>query len=208
MKHLYIIRHGETHFNKSKRLQGRGINASLNETGIQQAQAVAKALSSKPIQKVVTSSLIRTHESAAPLLENKSVEVESWPELDEMSFGDFEGESFYDVIDDLKILQTEWSAGNTKLPIPGGESPEDVYERSATKLIEIAEKSSESHIAVFVHGRLIRILLSGILGLGLENMQQIEHENGAINHLTWKEGVFSSVHLNITDHLKHINNPV
>ncbi len=33
MKHFYIIRHGETEFNKSKLLQGRGINAPLNETG-------------------------------------------------------------------------------------------------------------------------------------------------------------------------------
>ena len=208
MKHFYIIRHGETEFNKSKLLQGRGINASLNEMGRQQAQAVANALDNYPIQKIVTSSLIRTHESAAPLIEGRALQYESWAELDEMSFGDFEGKPFYEVIDQLKNLQREWSLGNTEVPVPGGESPKEVYQRAASKLIEIAENSTESHIAVYIHGRLIRILLSGILGMGLKNMQEIEHENGAINHIMWQEGVFSSVQLNMTDHLTHIKNPV
>ncbi len=208
MKHFYIIRHGETEFNKSKRLQGRGINASLNDTGRLQAQAVARALQSYPIQKIVTSSLSRTQESAAPLIESKSLVYESWPELDEMNFGDFEGKPFYDVLDQLKELQKVWSSGNTEFAVPGGESPQEVYERAASKLHEIAENSSETHIAVYIHGRLIRILLSGILGLGLTNMQQIEHENGSINHLTWQEGVFSSVSLNMTEHLNHLKKPV
>jgi len=208
MKHFYIIRHGETEYNKSKRLQGRGINASLNEVGRMQARAVADALSGYPIQKVVTSSLARAVESAAPYLENNAVSIESWADLDEMSFGDFEGKPFYDVIDQLKNLQIEWGSGNTGYPVLGGESPEDVYKRASTKLIEIAEKSSENHIAVYVHGRLIRILLSGILGLGLQNMQQIEHENGAINHITWENGTFKPIRLNITDHLHHLKNAV
>lgn len=208
MKHLYIIRHGETEFNKTKRLQGRGINASLNAKGRLQADAVAAELQSYPIQKIVTSSLVRTHESAQPLAESKNINIESWAELDEMSFGDFEGEPFYEVLDHLKYLQNEWSYGDTTIPVPGGESPEEVYQRAAKKLIEIVENSTESHIAVFIHGRLIRILLSGLLGLGLQNMQEIEHENGSINHLTWQNGVFSSVELNITDHLHHIKNLV
>ena len=204
MKHFYIIRHGETEFNKSKLLQGRGINAPLNETGWLQAKAVANALESYPIEKIVTSSLVRTYESAAPLIETKSIQFESWSELDEMSFGDYEGKPFYDVIEQLKELQREWSSGNTKFAVPGGESPEEVYERAATKLIEIAESSAETHIAVFIHGRLIRILLSGILGYGLKNMQNIEHENGAINHITWEKGVFHPNRLNMTEHLEYL----
>jgi broad specificity phosphatase PhoE len=136
------------------------------------------------------------------------MQFESWSELDEMSFGDYEGKPFFDVIDQLKELQKVWSLGNTEVAVPGGESPEEVYKRAANKMIEIAETSTESHIAVYIHGRLIRILLSGILGIGLKNMQQIEHENGAINHIMWQEGVFSSVQLNMTNHLTHLKNPV
>jgi len=208
MKHFFIIRHGETELNKLRLLQGRGINASVNKVGRSQAHAIGKALSIYPIQKIVTSSLIRTQESAAPLAEIKSINIESWKELDEMSFGDLEGRSFNNVLDQLKFLQNEWSFGNTKIPVPGGESPEDVYERAGKKIREIAENSSETHIAVFIHGRLIRILLSEILGLGLKNMQQIQHENGAINHLIWENGVFKTVQLNIVNHLHHLKKTV
>ncbi len=208
MKHFYIIRHGETEYNKKSLLQGRGINASLNETGRLQAIAVANALSQYPVQKVVTSSLVRTLESASPLIDKNDIKVESWSELDEMSFGDLEGKQFYSVMDQLKFLQKEWASGNLNEPVPGGESPIDVYQRASSKLFEIAEHSSEDYIAVYIHGRLIRILLSGILGLGLENMQQIQHENGSINHITWINGAFKSERLNMTDHLAHLKNPV
>ena len=204
MKHFYIIRHGETEFNKSKLLQGRGINAPLNETGWLQAKAVANALESYPIEKIVTSSLIRTKQTAAPFAQRTQTEIESWSEFDEMSFGNFEGKPFFDVIEHLKELQEVWSNGQIDVEVPGGESPEEVYERAATKLIEIAESSAETHIAVFIHGRLIRILLSGILGYGLKNMQNIEHENGAINHITWEKGVFHPNRLNMTEHLEHL----
>lgn len=192
MKHFYIIRHGETEFNKSKLLQGRGINAPLNGIGWLQAKAVANALESYPIEKIVTSSLIRTKQTAAPFAQRTHTEIESWSEFDEMSFGNFEGKPFFDVIEHLKELQEVWSNGQIDVEVPGGESPEEVYERAATKLIEIAESSAETHIAVFIHGRLIRILLTGILGYGLKNIQNIEHENGAINHITLGEGCISS----------------
>lgn len=204
MKYFYIIRHGETEFNKSKKLQGRGIDASLNEKGKEQAKAIAEALINKPITKIITSSLKRTKESAAPLIDAIQPEVEGYSDLDEMSFGDFEGSSFYEVQEYLKYLQKEWSLGNTDIVVPGGESPNEVYERAANRLIKIAENSPDNHIAVFIHGRLIRILLAGILGLGLQHMQDIKHENGAINILKWESGVFSSVSLNETSHLKHL----
>ena len=204
MKHFFIIRHGETEYNKLRLLQGRGIDVSLNKKGRLQALAVSKVLESYPITRIVTSSLIRTKQTAAPFAQRTQTEIESWSEFDEMSFGNFEGKPFFDVIKHLKELQEVWSNGQIDVEVPGGESPEEVYERAATKLIEIAESSAETHIAVFIHGRLIRILLSGILGYGLKNMQNIEHENGAINHITWEEGVFHPNRLNMTEHLEHL----
>lgn len=205
MKHIYIIRHGETDNNKVHRFQGRGINASINETGRQQAEAIAHALKDVPIQKVVTSSLIRTLETAEPLIEQSQAVVESYPDLDEMSFGKYEGSYIHEIMDTIKELQKRWSAGETDYAIEGGgESPQEVYDRAATKLVEVVKNSDENYIAFMLHGRLIRILLSGLLGLGLENMQDIKHTNGAINHLVWNGKEFEIVELNKTDHLKNV----
>ncbi len=205
MKHIYIIRHGETDNNRVHRFQGRGINASINETGRQQAEAIALALKDVPIQKVVTSSLIRTMETAAPLIEQSKALVESFPELDEMSFGKYEGSYIDEIMDAIKELQKKWSSGETDYCIEGGgESPQQVYDRAATKLLEVIENSEEKYIAFMLHGRLIRILLSGLLGLGLSNMQQIKHTNGSINHLVWNGKELEVVELNKIDHLKGV----
>lgn len=204
MTHVFIIRHGETEYNRSRIFQGRSINASLNETGRSQAEAVCEVLSQYPITKIVTSTLIRTLETAEPLIELRQPLVESYTELDEMDFGDLEGQSIDDHWDEIKNLQQVWEDGKTDHPVPGGESPDEVYERAATKLIEVLKNSQDEYIAFYLHGRLIRILLSGLLGIGLPKMQNIQHKNGSVNHLTWDGVQLSSLMLNMTTHLESI----
>ncbi len=201
MKAVYLIRHGETDYNKLKRMQGRGINASINEKGKEQAVAVAEWLRDKPVNNVITSSLKRAIESAAPICECKEVTHESYTELDEMNFGELEGKPFMEVKSDLLHLHENWSNGNLKAAPANGEYPIEVFERANAKVIEILYSNGSNHIVFMLHGRLIRILLSEWLGLGLQNMHQIEHQNGAINHLIWRDGIFEAVRLNITSHL-------
>lgn len=201
MKHIYIVRHGETDFNKESRMQGRGINSSLNETGEKQAKAVANFLKDKPISQIITSSMHRAIESAIPFSMQSKIQIESFPELEEMNFGDLEGKKIFEVKDELQYLHKFWSEGNLAVPSPGGENPTEVFSRANNRTKQILVSSTHSGILFVIHGRLIRILLSEWLGLGLKNMHQIEHQNGAINYLTWEYGVFSPVELNITHHL-------
>lgn len=205
MKHLYVIRHGETKFNKTHRMQGRGINASLNEKGREQAKAIANFFSNKPISKIVTSSLNRSAESVNPLCELFKIEPEKFADLDEMDFGSLEGKPFEEVKGDLKYLQEQWSSGNLEVAPEGGENPLEVFERANSKVKEVLVASEDNHIVFMLHGRLIRILLSKWLGMGLQNMHKIEHQNGIINHLKWDGENFEAVELNITEHLLSLN---
>ena len=202
MKELFIIRHGETDFNRKHLMQGRGVNASLNQRGREQAQFVQNYLSDKSVSLVITSSLNRTVESAQPLIDHLKVQSLSYRELDEMDFGDLEGKDFHSVKQDLIQLQESWISGKTQVPAPGGEDPESVFDRANKKVLEILEESEEGCIAFYLHGRLIRILLSVWLGHGLSNMHEIEHSNGAINHLVWEKGAFKAVTLNIRHHME------
>jgi broad specificity phosphatase PhoE len=202
MKQLYIIRHGETKFNKSHLMQGRGINASLNDTGRKQADAISVYLKDKPVSKIITSSLKRAKESAEPLCRLFNLKPEAYTELDEMDFGYLEGKSFNEVKSDLIHLHESWSSGKLETAPKNGETPIQVFKRANSKAEEILKLSDDECIVFILHGRLIRILLSEWLGLGLKNMHQIEHQNGAINYITWQENEYKAVELNMISHLK------
>jgi len=201
MKNIYVIRHGQTEFNKLRLMQGRGINASLNDTGREQANRIAEFLKPSSITKVITSSLNRSKESAEPVCSYFSIKAEDYSDLDEMNFGVLEGKEIEAVKEDLKFLHDNWCNGNLKIAPENGEHPTEVFERANRKIIEILRDSEDQHIVFILHGRLIRILLSKWLGLGLHNMHKIEHQNGAINHLMWDNGVFEPIELNIINHL-------
>lgn len=200
MKNIYLIRHGETDNNKFKIIQGRGLDASLNERGRAQARAICRHLRETPVDRIVCSSLIRTRETARPLEEALKLESVGYDALDEIDFGILEGQKFTDIQDQIQVVQQEWSSGNTAYAPENGESPEEAFRRANTKIMELLEEDHRQ-VAVFVHGRLIRILLSVWLDIGLRNMHQIEHTNGAINHLQYSKGKFRPVELNLTAHL-------
>ncbi|MEM8893303.1 MAG: histidine phosphatase family protein, partial [Bacteroidota bacterium] len=58
-KRLYIVRHGETEYNRKRMVQGSGIDAPINEKGQRQAQAFYNAYKEYPFQKAYISKLQR-----------------------------------------------------------------------------------------------------------------------------------------------------
>jgi len=202
---LIFIRHGETDNNKNGRIQGRSVDSPLNELGVNQAKQVALALNTLPIEVIYTSSLRRTHETAKPLIESRSYILESSSGLDEMDFGDYEGLHFEAIKSELSLLQELWQKGQTNQAIAGGESPQAVFERSSSVVKEAISNYKGMHIAFFIHGRLSRILLSGLLGLGLHRMHEIEHCNGSINVIDAENDTFRACVLHYTDHLSLLN---
>ena len=93
---IYMIRHGETQWNKEKRLQGR-VDIPLNEYGIQLAGITAHALQSIPFSRIYTSPLSRARETARILAGNRPVELIEDNRLLEMGFGEGEGAGIADI---------------------------------------------------------------------------------------------------------------
>ena len=198
---LFIVRHGETEYNKKGMMQGRGIDAPLNETGHRQSNLISNILEPEKPEMIISSGMIRAIETARPLSEKLSQPIHSFSELDEMDFGDLEGQKSSNIQKELEDLHNAWAKGDVHIPIPGGESPEEVYERANGRLRAILDDEENETKVFFLHGRLIRVLLSEWLGYGLKNMHKIEHQNGAINHILKNHVSFDVVYLNKTDHL-------
>lgn len=186
-------------------MQGRGIDEPLNSTGRLQAKAIAGYLENYGLDLAVSSSLVRSKETARLIAEQFGVEVQSYTELDEISFGIYEGRYQDEVGEELKKLHEQWKNGDTDIAPENGESPEEALARVRSRMESIIDDHSGKKILFVLHGRLIRILLSYWLGFGLERMHEIKHCNGSLNHLRWNSKAVEIVCLNKTDHLSNLS---
>lgn len=200
LKKIYLVRHGQTKFNELGVVQGRGIDASLNETGIRQAEMFYQAYKNIAFEKIYTSSLKRSRESVLKFIKD-GIPHEAHAGFDEISWGDHEGvDASEDRNEYFKHIINQWSQGNTFLKIQGGESPEDVAERQ-TLVMEKITGSSEEVILVCMHGRAIRILLCKLLNYPLSEMDNFAHANLGLYILEYTGEKFNIQLENSTGHL-------
>lgn len=87
---LYIIRHGETDWNKQKRLQGQS-DTMLNEYGIELAEITAKALKDVQFDYIFSSPLKRAYKTAEIIRGERNVPIVTDDRLKEIGFGINEG---------------------------------------------------------------------------------------------------------------------
>ena len=198
-KKIYIVRHGQTDFNKQGIVQGRGVNASLNERGRQQAEAFYQAYKGEGFTKVFTSSLVRTSESVAGFLK-EGLPSQAFPGLDEISWGSSDGSVIAELPQYWEICG-KWAEGEVGLKAMDGESPLDVVERQRP-VIEEMKKANCEKLLVCMHGRAIRIILCELLGKDLHLMDDFGHHNLGLYVLSFDGDTFSLDVHNSIDHLK------
>jgi len=177
-KRIYFVRHGETDCNSKNLIQGRGINAPLNALGHQQAEAFYRYYKHIPFDRIYTSSLQRTHQSMAPLIQS-GIPHEILSGFDEMDFGIMEGKAMFDANGAfmLESLLNQWKECNGDAKVEGGESPYDVQVRMSNALEYILSRMEETNVVVCMHGRALRILLCHLLNKPISSMEQFFHPN-------------------------------
>lgn len=176
-KEIYLIRHGETDYNRRGIVQGSGVDADLNEMGRAQAQAFFHAYQHVPFAKIYTSKLRRTLQTVQPFLE-LGIACESYAGLNEISWGVMEGKMPNDLHNEYyRSLIEGWASGDTNLPTDQGESPEQVAARQKPVIDLILSRPDERTILIAMHGRAMRILLTWLMNQPLSMMDQYEHSN-------------------------------
>lgn len=203
-KKVYLIRHGQTDYNLRNIVQGSGVDTDLNEKGQRQAAAFYAAYKDVPFDKVYTSALKRSKQSVQRFID-KGVPHESLPGLNEISWGNKEGQRVT-IEEDAYYhhMLLEWQKGNTYLRIEGGESPEDVIKRLEEAVRQILSKTDERTVLICMHGRAMRILLTYLLNYPLRSMDMFEHQNLGLYLLNYSGSVFTISRYNDVSHLGSI----
>lgn len=159
---LYIIRHGETEWNKVKRLQGQ-TDIPLAEEGIRLARETGAGMRDEPIDLVISSPLMRAVQTAELLTEGRNIPIMTDERIIEISFGEWEGE----CILDSEILPSEFRKLFYEDPLhcicpPGGETFDEVRHRTGMFFQSLVENPEYEHknILISTHGAASRCLLT------------------------------------------------
>ncbi|WP_051227103.1 histidine phosphatase family protein [Butyrivibrio sp. MC2013] len=157
--YLYLVRHGETSWNKEKLFQG-GTDIALNDEGRAQAKAASERLLKAGIvfDKVISSPLGRAVETALVLSGKSDKEIMIDERIREMSFGSLEGTDYYAVKDNNALLFNE---PLTYVPQCGEETYDNLYGRVRSFLEDIKELENKADkVLVSTHGACMRALLT------------------------------------------------
>ena len=179
---IYFVRHGETVWNKEKKIQGQS-DIPLNEYGRELGTITAEALKDIPFDIVYSSPLIRAKETAEILVKNRSLEIHEDPRLVEMSFGEGEGESLPEIHThpEMKLHNFIHNPGEY-IPPAGGETFEELYNRCKNFIEEViipAENKYETMLIVG-HGALIRGFIHNINHRPSKDFWIVTHKNCSV----------------------------
>ena len=146
---IYLLRHGETEYNKQKRYQGT-LDIPLSAEGLARLQ---KAPISPKV--VYISPLIRARHTAEILFPDaKLVEVE---DLKEMCFGVFQGRNYIEMEKDPDYIA--WVGEDCTGRCPGGETKAEFTRRTCEAFCRLLEDALEivKHANELVGCRVVRV---------------------------------------------------
>lgn len=154
MTHFYIIRHGETVFNRKGRIQG-WCDSPLTDLGVSQAKQLGKELKNVPFDVCFCSTSERAIDTANSILEGRNVKIIPSKNLKEQSFGDFEAEKSVDIFKDGVRFPDGYR-------FCGGENHSDVIERVTKELKKIASEYPNANVLVVCHGSAIKHIVNAL----------------------------------------------
>ncbi len=137
---IYVIRHGQSEYNKQKRVAGQ-VDVSLNEEGLVQAKDAASTVPAD-CTRIVSSDLLRCRQTTEILNEGRNLEVTYDARLRERDFGSLSGKSFDDPVFSKEFWATDRAQKYDYRPY-GGESVEDVLTRLSACIEEVREKGGK-----------------------------------------------------------------
>lgn len=201
MTSIYLVRHGQTAWNREEIFRGR-TDVPLDEAGVRQAELAAKYFEGMEIHRIYSSPLSRAWETAQKISQLHNLKVEHLGGIIDLSFGNWEGHSHEDIRINDKETYRLWREEPHRVRLPGGESLDDVRVRAMASLEEVIRNHSGKTLVLVSHRVVNKVLICGILGLDNSHFWQITQDTTAINLIQYKKGKYILSFMNETCHLR------
>ena len=184
----YLVRHGETDWNRERRFQGQA-DPPLNDAGREQAQAVAERLAGVSFAAVYASDLSRVTQTAAAFMRGREPRVTELQDLREKHFGEWEGLTYLeaearDPEHYRRIFRVVTYDGAT--PPPGGESDMQMLQRvsGVADRLRAAHGGGDDTILIVAHGGSLCALIVSLLGLPAAAIWRFRPANCGLSQVT------------------------
>lgn len=179
---LYLVRHGETDWNRARRFQSRS-DIPLNETGRRQAEQIRSRFERDALQfaAVKSSPLGRATQTAAIILQGTDTPVDVDLRLIEISLGEFEGELEADLSRNMGPAFVDWRAQYFRQAAPGGESVFEAMLRASDALTELSANALAENLLVVAHQGINMAIMATISGRSdVESLADFRQRNDQV----------------------------
>ena len=185
-RRLLLVRHGQTEWNKSYRFQGR-TDIQLTDEGKRQAMLLSERLLSWPPDVIYTSPLSRARFTASAIASRFGLDPIILPELEEINFGDWEGQSLITLKVDNPIAYERWRSDPFFNPPEGGETWPEISSR-LKRAVDVMLSSKFGRVIAVSHGGVIRALYAVIMGFDPHRTWNVDVSNCSMSGIEFHGG--------------------
>jgi broad specificity phosphatase PhoE len=187
--HLYLVRHGETDWNRDQRLQGT-LDVPLNSAGVAQARRLADYFVPLPIVCIVSSPLARASATAAILAEACTCPHTTDARLREIDHGMWSGRTLPDLSQCFPSLVKDEQLLPEAFAVSGGEPLLAVYRRASEALADLLDVYGGQSAVVVGHGVSLAAMWCAAAGLEMARFHDYQPSNAAGVVLTFAQRHF------------------
>jgi len=195
---FYLIRHGQSSWNSdtdADRFNGI-TDVTLSERGMIQAKLLAEHFSEIDIDKVFSTPLQRSYNTALPIARKKHINPIIVPELIEINFGDWEGLTMQEIKNRYSHDFSAWVADPAANYPTRGESGYQVAARVMPWIADIASGKFSRNLILVAHKVINRIILCHLMGISVSQYRNlIPQRVGCINHIIFRQGKVDTIQM-------------
>jgi probable phosphoglycerate mutase len=189
---IYLVRHGETDWNRAQRLQGT-IDTSLNRIGLAQAHQVGDRFRALTGATVVTSPLARARSTARAIARRTQSALAVDPLLAEIDHGSWAGLTLPTIARACPGAVIDGHLQSDALDVSGGEPLAAAYRRASTALQRLLSASRTAPVVVVSHGVINGLLMCAAMGHVPAHIDQYTQANGYAYRLQFRRRVLVTV---------------
>lgn len=174
---VLLTRHGETIWNKEKKVQGN-IDIPLSQEGVKQAKLLAKRLKEYPVTQIHTSKLSRAFDTGQIIANTLGISVvKKHKGLNERSMGIYEGASWPQIDEEFRKQGKSFFLNKPE----NGESGKELHDRVVKAFDEIVLKNQGETILIVCHGGVLRVLVRHLKSLPIEHPLELDFGNTSLS---------------------------